>query len=235
CTRALPPPLAIGLPAAPCRPSPVTPPPAAPKATPPPSYPWAKATLAKLTLEQKVGQMIGVRAFGYHRHPKSTGPTLLADEVRTLKVGTVVVFDADVDTLPRILNALQKESELPLLGAAGLGRGPSRRIRRGVVPLPFAMAIGATRSEEAARFTGEVTAREARALGIHWAFAPVADVNNNPANPIVNVRSYGEDPDLVAKMAAAYVRGAHAGGLLTTAKHFPGHRDTSVDSHLKLA
>jgi beta-glucosidase-like glycosyl hydrolase/CubicO group peptidase (beta-lactamase class C family) len=188
-----------------------------------------------MTLAQKVGQMIGVRAFGYHRHPKSAAAATLRDAVRSLKVGTVVVFDSDVDTLPRILNELQKEADLPLLVAADLERGVSMRIRRGVVPLPFAMAIGATRSEEAARFTGEVTAREARALGIHWAFAPVADVNNNPTNPIVNVRSYGEDPDLVARMAAAYIRGAHEGGLLTTAKHFPGHGDTSVDSHLQLA
>src|SRR5207244_10873400 len=97
------------------------------------------------------------------------------------------------------------------------------------------MAIGATRSEEAARFTGEVTAREGRALGIHWALAPVADVNTNPGNPVVNIRSYGEDPELVARLDAAFVRGAREGGLLTTAKHFPGHGDTDVDSHLQLA
>jgi beta-glucosidase-like glycosyl hydrolase/CubicO group peptidase (beta-lactamase class C family) len=93
------------------------------------------------------------------------------------------------------------------------------------------MAIGASRSEEAARFTGEVTAREARALGIHWALAPVADVNNNPDNPVINIRSYGEDPDLVARMVRAYVEGTQAGGMLATAKHFPGHGDTSTDSH----
>jgi beta-glucosidase-like glycosyl hydrolase/CubicO group peptidase (beta-lactamase class C family) len=97
------------------------------------------------------------------------------------------------------------------------------------------MAIGATRSEEAARFTGEVTAREGRALGVQWALAPVADVNNNPGNPVINIRSYGEDPELVARLDAAFVRGARAGGLLTTAKHFPGHGDTAVDSHLQLA
>ena len=89
------------------------------------------------------------------------------------------------------------------------------------------MAIGATRSDEAARFAGEVAAREGRALGIHWAFAPVADVNNNPANPVINVRSFGEDPELVARLVAAFVEGARAGGLLTTAKHFPGHGDTA--------
>ena len=94
------------------------------------------------------------------------------------------------------------------------------RIRRGVVPLPSAMALGATRSEEDARFTGQVTAREGRALGVHWAFAPVADVNSNPANPIINVRSYGEDPELVGRMTAAFISGAHDGGLLATVKHY---------------
>jgi beta-glucosidase-like glycosyl hydrolase/CubicO group peptidase (beta-lactamase class C family) len=114
-------------------------------------------------------------------------------------------------------------------------RGMNFRIRRGVVPLPSAMAVGATRSEEDARFTGEVTAREGRALGVHWAFAPVADVNSNPANPIINVRSYGEDPELVGRMTAAFVGGAHAGGLMATVKHYPGHGDTASDSHLQLA
>jgi beta-glucosidase-like glycosyl hydrolase len=96
------------------------------------------------------------------------------------------------------------------------------------------MAIGATRSEEAAHFTGVVAAREGRALGIHWAFAPVVDVNNNPGNPVINIRSYGEDPEMVGRLMAAFVRGAHEGGLLTTAKHFPGHGDTALDSHMQL-
>jgi beta-N-acetylhexosaminidase len=96
------------------------------------------------------------------------------------------------------------------------------------------MAVGATRSEDAASFLGEVTAREGRALGIHWAFAPVLDVNNNPDNPVINIRSFGEDPALVGRLGAAFIRGAHSGGMLTSAKHFPGHGDTAVDSHLEL-
>jgi beta-glucosidase-like glycosyl hydrolase/CubicO group peptidase (beta-lactamase class C family) len=179
--------------------------------------------------------MIGVRASGLYRHPASSEARLLLDYVRRLKAGTVVVFDSEVDSLPRLLNDLQAQAELPLLVAADMERGMSFRIRRGVVPLPYAMAVGATRSEEAARFMGEVSAREGRALGIHWAFAPVADVNNNPGNPVINIRSFGEDPDLVARLSAAFVAGARAGGLLTTAKHFPGHGDTAVDSHLQLA
>ena len=213
------------------------PPPSPAKApTPPaPSYRWARQTLARLTLEEKVAQMIGVRAFGLHYHPASEEGRRLRREVRDLGVGSVVVFESEVDSLPRLLNGLQSLAKVPLLVSADMERGMSFRIRRGVVPLPYAMAIGATRSEEAARFTGEVTAREGRALGIHWALAPVADVNNNPGNPVINIRSYGEDPELVARLDAAFVRGAREGGLLTTAKHFPGHGDTAVDSHLQLA
>src|SRR6266571_4131149 len=209
--------------------------PAKAPAPPAPSYRWARQTLARLSLEEKVAQMIGVRAFGLHYHPASEEGRRLRREVRDLGVGSVVVFESEVDSLPRLLNGLQALAKLPLLVSADMERGMSFRIRRGVVPLPYAMAIGATRSEEAARFTGEVTAREGRALGIHWALAPVADVNNNPGNPVINIRSYGEDPELVARLDAAFVRGAREGGLLTTAKHFPGHGDTAVDSHLQLA
>jgi beta-glucosidase-like glycosyl hydrolase/CubicO group peptidase (beta-lactamase class C family) len=201
----------------------------------PPRPSWARATLKRLTLAEKVGQMIGVRATGLYRHPASREARRLREQVRGLRVGTVVVFESEVDSLPRVLNELQASAAVPLLVAADMERGMSFRIRRGVVPLPYAMAIGATRSAEAARFTGEVTAREGRALGIHWAFAPVTDVNNNPDNPVINIRSYGEDPELVARLARAFVEGAHAGGMLTTAKHFPGHGDTATDSHLHLA
>jgi beta-N-acetylhexosaminidase len=179
--------------------------------------------------------MIGVRAFGLYQHRRSEDFQALLDQVRRLKVGCVVVFESEVGSLPTQINALQQASDVPLLIAADMERGMNFRIRRGVVPLPSAMALGATRSEEDARFTGEVTAREGRALGVHWAFAPVADVNSNPANPIINVRSYGEDPELVGRMTAAFVAGAHEGGLLATVKHYPGHGDTASDSHLQLA
>ena len=201
----------------------------------PAGHGWAHRTLARLTLRDKAAQMIGVRAFGLYQHRRSDDFQKLLDQVRRLKVGCVVVFESEVGSLPAQINALQQASEVPLLIAADMERGMNFRIRRGVVPLPSAMALGATRSEEDARFTGQVTAREGRALGVHWAFAPVADVNSNPANPIINVRSYGEDPELVGRMTAAFVAGAHEGGLLATVKHYPGHGDTASDSHLQLA
>ncbi len=196
---------------------------------------WARRTLGGLSLEEKVGQMIGVRAYGVYQHPSSAEARQLHDWVASLHVGCVVLFRSEVDSVPRLVNQLQTAAPLPLLVAADMERAMSFRIAEGVTPLPYAMAIGATRSEDAAGFAGELAAREARALGIHWAFAPVADVNSNPANPVINIRSYGEDPELVARLTAAFVRGARKGGLLTTAKHFPGHGDTAVDTHLLLA
>lgn len=208
--------------------------PARPRAISPGGSGWAEKTLKGLPLEEKVAQMIGVRAFGIYTNPRSAEYKALVSEVEDLKVGHVTIFESDVYAAPKILNDLQRRAKIPLLVAADLERGLAFRVRRGVVPVPYAMAIGATRSEEAAYFAGLVTGREARAVGIHWAFAPVADVNNNPDNPVINIRSYGEDPELVGRLSSAYVRGARDGAVLSTAKHFPGHGDTATDSHLAL-
>ena len=226
--------LLMGLAAVACR-APARVAPAVPTPTPPPSYPWARATLARMSLEEKVGQMVGVRASGLYRHPDNEDQQQLRREVQKLGVGALVVFESEVESLPRVLNELQDLAKVPLLVSADMERGMAFRVRRGVVPLPFAMAVGASGSEDAARFMGEVTAREGRALGIHWALAPVADVNNNPANPVINIRSFGEDPERVGRLVAAFVAGVKSGGLLSTVKHFPGHGDTAVDSHMQLA
>ena len=188
-----------------------------------------------MSLEEKVGQMVGVRASGLYRNPRNADQQQLRREVQELGVGALVVFESEVESLPRVLNELQDLAKVPLLVSADMERGMAFRVRRGVVPLPFAMAVGASGSEDAARFMGEVTAREGRALGVHWALAPVADVNNNPANPVINIRSFGEDPERVGRLVAAFVAGVKSGGLLSTVKHFPGHGDTAVDSHMQLA
>jgi len=213
-----------------CRP-PVSPVPAGPDQD---AARWVESTLASLDLSAKAAQMVMVRVHGYPYHPQSPEYRQLLEEVRELGVGGLVAFDSEVESLPRLLDRLQEAAPVPLLVAADMERGMAFRVRRGVVPIPYAMAIGATRSEELARWTGEVAAREGRALGVHWALAPVVDVNVNPENPVIHLRSYGEDPDLVGRLAAAFVAGARAGGLMTTAKHFPGHGDTAVDSHLAL-
>ena len=126
---------------------------------------------------------------------------------------------------------------IPLMVGGDFERGASMRVD-GTTVFPHAMAFGATGDPAFSRYEGEVTAREARALGVHWVYYPVADVNNNPDNPIINIRSFGENPQAVAAHVKAFIEGAHADKknyVLTTAKHFPGHGDTAVDTHLNLA
>jgi beta-N-acetylhexosaminidase len=133
-----------------------------------------------------------------------------------------------------LLNRLQKNSKLPLLFAADFERGVPMRLM-GATVFPHAMAFGGDGKLNDAESFGRITAEESRAIGIHWNFFPDADVNSNPANPIINTRSFGEDPKQVGDLVAAYIKGAHEGGMLTTAKHFPGHGDTATDSHLGVA
>jgi beta-N-acetylhexosaminidase len=136
-----------------------------------------------------------------------------------------------------LLNRLQRLSYVPLIVGADFERGASMRVDGGTL-FPYNMAYGAAADFEADKFEGLTAAREARSLGVHWIFAPVADVNSNPENPIINIRSYGENPNLVAEHVAAYIDGAHSDPdhyVLVTAKHFPGHGDTNIDSHLNLA
>ena len=142
------------------------------------------------------------------------------------------------------VNDLQRATRVPLLVASdlepGLGRleggafAPNVYTGGSATILPNAMAIGATGSEANAEQAGRITGEEARAIGIHLVFAPVVDVNNNPANPVINTRSFGEDPATVARLSAAFVRGMQSAGVAATAKHFPGHGDTDTDSHLAL-
>jgi uncharacterized protein YbbC (DUF1343 family)/beta-glucosidase-like glycosyl hydrolase len=199
---------------------------------------WVDRTLATLTLEQKTAQLLFVRAAAIPEHPDSEDHRALVATVRELGVGGVVLFRSELDSIPILLDELQAAAPVPLLVAADLERGLSFRVPDGPVSLPIAMAIGAiaddAEAEAAARFAGEVTGREARAVGIHWTLAPVADVNNDPRNPVINLRSFGERPDRVARLVAAWIAGARSSGVLTTAKHFPGHGDTALDSHFTL-
>ena len=199
---------------------------------------WVEKTLAALDLRGKAAQLVMVRAYGLPEHPDSDSHQQLLALVRQQRVGGVVVFRSELDRLPALLDELQAAAPLPLLVSADLERSLAFRVQNGSVSLPDTMAFGAIADPKeavaAARFAGELTAREGRAAGIHWALAPVADVNNNPANPIINLRSFGEDPAAVARLVAAYIEGARHGGILTAVKHFPGHGDTALDSHLEL-
>src|SRR4051812_25823285 len=204
---------------------------------------WAQKTLKKLSVEEKIGQLIMVRALAEFQNVESPAYTSLRDDIRKYHLGSVIItVRVDGGFLLRnqpyeaamVTNRLQRDSDLPLLVAADFERGLSMRLL--ATPMfPHAMAFGAAGKPEYAEAFGKVVAKESRAIGVHWNFFPVADVNSNPANPIINTRSYGEDPKLVGELLAAYIKGSRDGGMLSTAKHFPGHGDTDTDSHLELA
>jgi beta-N-acetylhexosaminidase len=204
---------------------------------------WAEKTLRKLSVEQKVGQLFMIWVRAQFLNVDSPDYLQLRDDIRKYHIGSFCMtvpynppflsksepYEAAV-----LLNSLQQESGLPLLVAADFERGITMRLQGGSI-FPTAMAFGAAGKLDYAEAFGRISAQESRAVGVHWNFFPVADVNSNPANPIINTRSFGEDPQLVGDMVAAYIRGARANGMLTTVKHFPGHGDTATDSHLGVA
>ncbi|MBI2072705.1 MAG: hypothetical protein HYT81_06690 [Gemmatimonadetes bacterium] len=198
--------------------------------------PRADSILATLSLEEKVGQLLMPWLAGDYSAFDSDAFARAAGWVDSAQVGGVIIsFASSASPLDAALklNALQRRSRLPLLVAADLEFGLGMRLA-GATAFPMAMAFGATGRELDAYELGRVTALEARAVGIHWTFSPVGDLNSNPLNPIINTRSFGEDPEDVSTLIIAYVRGASEHGLYTTVKHFPGHGDTGTDSHLAL-
>jgi beta-N-acetylhexosaminidase len=204
---------------------------------------WAEKTLHKLSLEEKVGQVFMIWCRASFLNVENPEYLQWREEMQKYHVGSfAMTVHVDGPYLLRsepyeaaeLLNRLQSESKLPLLFAADFERGVSMRLL-GTTVFPHAMAFGGDGKVEDAETFGSISALEARAIGIHWNFFPDADVNSNPANPIINTRSFGEDPKQVGDLVAAYIKGAHEGGMLTTAKHFPGHGDTATDSHLGVA
>jgi beta-N-acetylhexosaminidase len=199
-----------------------------------PAGDWTERTLKSLSLREKIGQLIQIRVPGKFINRKGYEYQSIQEQVKKNHVGGVVLFAGSVYESAILLNELQVSSKIPLLVAADFERGLSFRIGD-TTPFPWTMALGAAGSEPFAYQQGLVTGQESRALGVHWIFAPVMDVNNNPDNPVINIRSFGEDPALVARLGSAFIKGAKKAQVLTTAKHFPGHGDTSTDSHLGLA
>ena len=202
--------------------------------------------MAGMTLRDEVAQLVVIPFSG---RPLNTRSKAYREYVRLVTrdhVGGMILVNvangrvvqkAEPLEVAAFLNKMQRMSRVPLIVSGDLERGASMRLNSTTV-FPHAMALTAGRDPSAARFEGEVTAREARAVGIHWVFFPVADINNNPDNPIINIRSFGENPDDVSAFDAAFIEGAHSDKkslVLTTAKHFPGHGDTSTDTHLNMA
>jgi beta-N-acetylhexosaminidase len=194
---------------------------------------WVEETLKRLTVEEKISQMIMPRALGYYLNVESDEYKRLIHLVKEKKVGGFCFFQGDVYATASTINQLQKLSDVSLLVSADFERGGPMRIRR-MTPFPEAMALGASRRIDLAFKMGQIVAAEARAIGVHQNFAPVADINNNPQNPVINTRSYSESPELVADISSAYASGMQSAGLIATAKHFPGHGDVDIDSHLDL-
>ena len=217
--------------------------------TPPPTGPapqtWAEATLAQMTLREKVGQLMMPFVLGNFAPEGSETHDRIVDVIEEEHVGGVIMSVGSPSEVAVKLNDLQMHSKYPLLVAADLESGAGFRFRGavhiptnialgGATTFPSLMAFGAAGDWRYAYQLGRITALEARAMGVHVPFAPVLDVNNNPENPIINIRSFGEDPDAVANLGASLVRGLQDYDAVSTGKHFPGHGDTDTDSHLAL-
>jgi beta-N-acetylhexosaminidase len=199
-----------------------------------------------MTLRDEVAQLVFIAFHGEAPNTRSREYRKFVRLIHETKVGGLilnniangrVVQKAEPYAVAAFLNRLQRMATVPLMVGGDFERGASMRVD-GTTVFPHAMAFGAAGDPALTRFEGQVTAREARALGVQWIYYPVADVNNNPDNPIINIRSFGENPQDVAANVKAFIEGAHSDKknfVLTTAKHFPGHGDTNVDTHMNLA
>jgi beta-N-acetylhexosaminidase len=203
---------------------------------------WVEATIAKMTLDEKVGQLIFATYHGSFTATDAPAYTDMMRDVEKLHVGGFInvtqssplgIVKSQAYPTAVLTNQLQAESKLPLLIGADFERGTAMRLDEGT-SFPTAMALAAAGNPKDAYTMGKITALEARAVGIQWIYAPDADVNNNPDNPIINTRSFGEDPQKVGEFVKAFVYGVQENGGLATAKHFPGHGDTAADSHIDL-
>ena len=192
--------------------------------------------IAEMTIEEKVGQLIMVGFEG----PQAN--EAIETHIRERLVGGVVLFSRNIQSpqqTAELTNELQRLAsgtarQIPLFIGIDQEGGWVIRLKEGATVLPGNMALGATDSTELAERAGEITAVELAAVGVNLNFAPVMDVNNNPQNPVIGRRSFGESPELVSRLGVAYIHGLQHNGVLATAKHFPGHGDTTVDSHFYL-
>lgn len=203
---------------------------------------WAEATLREMSVDEKIGQLIFATYHGSFTPRDAAAYRNMMHAVTDLHVGGFInitqgsplgIIKSQVYPTAVLTNQLQAKSKLPLLIGADFERGTGMRLDEGT-SFPTAMALAAAGDPQEAYTMGKITALEAREVGIQWIYAPDADVNNNPGNPIINTRSFGEDPAKVAEFVTAFVHGVEENGGLATAKHFPGHGDTAADSHIDL-
>ena len=195
-----------------------------------------EATLNRMSIDEKVGQLLIVGIGG-----KQVSQVAKAHITKRF-AGGIILFRRNIQSPQQVANlatelqqvAVQTPNAIPLFIAIDQEGGIVTRLKKGATVFPGNLALGATRSESLAEKAGEITAMELAAVGINLNFAPVMDINTNPRNPVIGVRAYGDSPMLVSQLGTAYIRGLQANGVLATAKHFPGHGDTHVDSHKKL-
>lgn len=191
---------------------------------------WVDSRLSSMTLREKIAQMIVSYSDGYTVNESSAEFQRIKNLIVNEKIGGLIFFKGNSVQAGDMINKFQTLSETPLLISADFERGTKMRFDDGSL-FPNNMALGATRNPELAYEMGLQIAKECRVIGVHQNYAPVVDVNNNSRNPIINVRSYGEDPELVSSMADKFIKGLQDGNVIATAKHFPGHGDTEIDSH----
>ena len=203
---------------------------------------WVESTLRKMTVDEKIGQLLFTTYHGSFTATDAPAYAQIMHDVEDLHVGGFIIIThgsplgivkSQAYPTAVLANQLQTNSKLPLLIGADFERGTAMRYDEGT-SFPTAMAVAAGGNVKDAYAMGKITALEARATGVHWVYAPDSDVNNNPGNPIINTRSFGEDPARVAEFVSAFVRGVEENGGIATAKHFPGHGDTAADSHIDL-
>jgi beta-glucosidase-like glycosyl hydrolase/CubicO group peptidase (beta-lactamase class C family) len=203
---------------------------------------WVENTLRKMSVDEKIGQLLFTTYHGSFTATDTAAYRQILHDLTDLHVGGFInitqgsplgIVKSQAYPTAVLNNQLQAKSKLPLLVGADFERGTAMRLDEGT-SFPTAMALAAGGNPKDAYTMGKITALEARAVGVHWIYAPDADVNNNPGNPIINTRSFGEDPARVAEFVSEFVRGVRENGGLATAKHFPGHGDTAADSHIDL-
>jgi beta-N-acetylhexosaminidase len=194
---------------------------------------WVEKTLREMTLEERVGQLLMPDTTGVLVHEASEAYARLVHAIEQLGVGGFIIYNGDALTTAALTNRLQRRARVPLWFASDFEGGVGMQLRGGT-RLPRAMALAATGDTESAAEAARITAREGRAIGVHVNFYPVLDVNNNPSNPIINTRAFSDNPETVANWGTAFIRAAQDAGQIATAKHFPGHGDTALDSHILL-
>src|SRR6476620_552332 len=194
------------------------------------AWKWADKRLKKMSVEEKVGQLVHVGVNARFANQDSAFFRDLKHDVVDNKIGGIIFFGAPIYETTILANRMQELANIPLLTSLDAETGIGMRFED-AINFPWAMAVAATGNPDYARRVGVITGREAKAIGIHHVYSPVLDVNNNADNPVINVRSFGEDPEEVAKYGTAFIDGIQSTGVIATAKHFPGHGDTNVDSH----